>query len=66
MRKPVQIAILEGNALQSEILYALCDDGTIWRLINFSGRSPGDQLREPQWEQVREIPAGNSTRQPKE
>jgi len=54
MRKPVQIATVSLNSdySDSDIIYALCDDGTIW----FTAVKSGDYV----WSKVNPIPQDDS------
>jgi hypothetical protein len=55
MRKAVQIAVIDGPGALTEVLYALCDDGTIWRTL----AGPGAKAKgaKHQWQPVEEIPS---------
>jgi hypothetical protein len=48
-RKPIQIAAIPATDEGSELLFALCDDGSIWSI-------QPDQLRPDTWKRLPDIP----------
>lgn len=46
-RKPVQLAVRPGNEDWNPVVYALCDDGTIWSLLDGVGGG---------WQELPDIP----------
>jgi hypothetical protein len=50
MRKPKLITVSTGTDGTADILYALCDDGSIWR------RPMSGAYKEEKWERVDDIP----------
>lgn len=51
-RKIIQLVTVTGNVDVSPVMYALCDDGTVWIQILHEDAD----LRETNWERCKNIP----------
>jgi hypothetical protein len=49
MRKPIGITVSTGEGGSADILYAICDDGSIWRRYMAL-------YQETKWDRVEDIP----------
>jgi hypothetical protein len=49
MRKPINIAVRPGGDNYYDLIYAVCDDGTVWRKYM-------DAHKDYEWERISNIP----------